>query len=687
MTEEVRKILVTIDEKEIEVPEGITVLQACEIAKQEVPVFCYHPKLSIAGNCRMCLVEIENKSGPVASCAMQAMNGMKISTKSEMVKKARKGNLEFLLINHPLDCPICDQGGECDLQDITMAYGPSTSRFKDNRRAVKDKNFGPLIKTHMTRCIHCTRCVRFVNEIAGVEEIGAFNRGEDMEISPYLEQAVTSELSGNVIDLCPVGALTSKPYAFKARSWELDHTNSIDVMDAVGSHIQIDSRNNEVMRILPRACEAINEEWISDKARFSYDGLLSQRLDRPYIRVNGKLKTASWHEALVFAATEIKKHKADEIAALSGDLADVEAQFCLKELMNKIGSPHLDCRQDGAYLPTEERADYIFNTTIAGIEQADHCLIIGSNPRLEAPLINARIRKSIYHHGLQVAYIGPNVDLTYKMDVLSDKLSVLNKILSEEHAYSKVLKKAVNPMIIIGQGALSSPDGEEIYNTCRAIADKFDIVHKDWNGFNVLHMAAGRVGGLDIGFLPGEKGRNTVKILRGAARKEIKLIYLLGADEIPMNVLKDTFVIYQGSHGDKAAHIADVIFPATAYTEKDALYVNTEGRIQQVRRAVFAPGEAKEDWKIIRALSEIMQKKLPYDTREEVLERLTKLYPIFKHITVIEKGNWRKVKPTEIRRGMMTLPIDGYYQTNPIARASVTMAKCVEEKKIRKSES
>lgn len=681
MTEDLKKIKITIDDKEVEVPEVVTVLQACEVAGQEVPVFCYHSKLSIAGNCRMCLVDVAGKRGPVASCAMAAAEGMKVSTKSETVQKARKGNLEFLLINHPLDCPICDQGGECDLQDITMAYGPSTSRFKDNKRAVKNKNFGPLIKTEMTRCIHCTRCVRFATEIAGVEEIGAFGRGEDMEISPYLERAVTSELSGNVIDLCPVGALTSKPYAFKARSWELTPTNSIDVMDAVGSHIRIDSRNNEVMRILPQECEAINEEWISDKARFAYDGLLNQRIDHPYIRVNGKLKAVSWHEALLFAANEIKKYKPDEIAALSGDLEDVETQFCLKELLDKIGSPHRDCRQNGAFLPFEERSDYIFNTTIEGIEQADHCLIIGSNVRWEAPLINARIRKSVIHNGLKVAYVGPKVDLTYETTVLNDKISVLNKILSGDHPYSKVLKNATHPMLILGQGALSSTDAEGIYKTCRAIADKYGLVNNDWNGFNILHTAAGRVGGLDVGFVPKEKGRDTVKILRAAGRKEIKLVYLLGADEIPMNVLKDTFVIYQGSHGDKAANAADVIFPAAAYTEKEALYTNTEGRIQQTRRAVFPPGDAKEGWKIIRALSEVMNKKLPYDTRKEIINKLAKIVPAYKDFNKIESGAWNKIEAAEVRRGIMNLPIDNYYHTNPIARASVTMAKCIEGKK------
>ncbi len=686
MTEEIKKIQVIIDDKEIDVPEGVTVLQACEIAEQEIPVFCYHSKLSIAGNCRMCLVQVEGKRNPIASCAMQASHGMKISTKSEMVTKARKGNLEFLLINHPLDCPVCDQGGECDLQDITMAYGPSSSRFKDNKRAVKNKNFGPLIKTEMTRCIHCTRCVRFATEVAGAEEVGAFGRGEDMEISSYLEQAVTSELSGNMIDLCPVGALTSKPYAFKARSWELTPTNSIDVMDAVGSNIRVDSKNNEVMRILPIANEAVNEEWLSDKARFSYDGLLTQRLDRPYIRQDGKLKAVEWHEAFIFAAKEIKKHNADEVAALSGDLADVESQFCLKELMDKIGSLHRDCRQDGAFLPMDERCDYLFNTTIESIEQADHCLIVGSNVRLEAPIINARIRKSTLHHGLKVAYVGPSADLTYKIESLGDKLSILNKILSGSHAYAKTLKEAKNPMIIIGQGALASPDGEGIYKTCRAIADKYGFVHDDWNGFNILHTAAGRVGGLDIGFAPGEKGKDTRKILQAAERNEIKVIYLLGADEIDEDALKNTFVIYQGSHGDKAAHIASVIFPAAAYTEKEALYVNTEGRIQQTRRAVFPPGEAKEDWKIIRALSEILHKKLPYDTRKDILSKLAKTYPAYKDFSRIEKGQWHEIKAIEVRRGMMTLPINNYYQTNPIARASVTMAKCTVGKNDSKSE-
>lgn len=673
-----------IDGQEIDAPEGVTVLQAAKMAGIEIPVFCYHDRLKIAGNCRMCLVDVENSPKPVASCAMPAAEGMVVHTTSERTKKARKGVLEFLLINHPLDCPICDQGGECDLQDITMAYGASTSRYQENKRAVMDKSMGPLIKTFMTRCIHCTRCVRFATDVAGVPELGAIGRGEDMEITTYLDRAMASELSGNVIDLCPVGALTSKPYSFRGRPWELVKTESVDVLDAVGSNIRVDSSGLKVQRILPRLHEDINEEWISDKTRFACDGLAQQRLDRPYIRKKGKLEPCTWDEAFKVVKSRIQKSSGDRIAALAGDLVDVESVTALKDLFKALGSPHLDCRQDGAKLDPKYRAGYLFNTTIAGIEKADACLIINSNVRHEAPLINVRLRKRALAGGFKVASLGapfPQKDsLTYPVQDLGVDPEILSQILSGKHALSKVLKAAKRPMIIVGQEALRRKDGAGILTLAREIAEKYSLVRREWNGFNVLHTAAGRVGALDIGFVPGPKGLDTEGILEAASKKELDLVYLLGTDEIDTSFLKNTFVVYQGHHGDAGAQCADVIFPGAAYTEKNGTYVNTEGRVQHGQKAISPPGEAQEDWRIIRALSEVLGQALPYDTLEQVRDRMVMLNPVFGRIDQIVPGTWgefgKKVK-------ILSAPFEraemNFYMTDAISRHSQTMAKCLEE--------
>jgi NADH-quinone oxidoreductase subunit G len=667
----------TIDGKPIEVPAGLTVLQACELAGAEIPRFCYHERLSVAGNCRMCLVEMEKSPKPIASCAMPVADGMVIKTDTPLVQKARKGVMEFLLINHPLDCPICDQGGECDLQDQAMAFGFDRSRYREPKRAVKDKDFGPLIETAMTRCIHCTRCIRFSTEIAGVEVLGATGRGEHMEVGTYVGKLINSELSGNIIDLCPVGALLSKPYSFTARSWELAKTESVDVLDAVGSAIRVDARGREVMRVLPRLNEAVNEEWISDKTRFAYDGLKRQRLDRPYLRKDGKLVPASWAEAFEAIAQRLQGVQGGRIAAIAGDLADLEAMFALKELMAALGSPNLDCRQDGAAIDPACRAGYLFNTGIAGIEQADLCLLIGTNPRWEAPLVNARLRKRYLMGGFKVAAIGPALDLTFPVENLGAGPDTLAAIAEGRHPFAERLRAAKRPMLILGQGAIARPDGAAILALARQAAEAGGLVREDWNGFNMLHTAAARVGGLDIGFVPGTGGRDVAGILEGARSGTVEVVYLLGADEIDMNRLGKAFVIYQGHHGDAGAHRADVILPGAAYTEKNATYVNTEGRVQQARLAVFPPGDAREDWAILRALSERLGRKLSYDSLEQLRQRLVKQVP---HLAALDEkptAAWGAFgKAGAIEAAPFRLPIDNFYMTDPISRASATMAAC-----------
>ncbi len=629
-----------VDGREIDVPPEYTLLQACEAAGAEIPRFCFQDRLSIAGNCRMCLIEVVGTPKPQASCAM----GVKdlppnrdgtpkvLNTKSAMVRKAREGVMEFLLINHPLDCPICDQGGECDLQDQAMAYGVDNSRYRENKRAVEDKYIGALVKTVMNRCIHCTRCVRFSTEVAGVPELGAIGRGEDMEITTYLETAMTSELQGNVVDLCPVGALTSKPYAFAARPWELNKTESIDVMDAVGSAIRIDTRGREVMRILPRVNDDVNEEWISDKTRHVVDGLRSQRLDQPYIRERGRLRPASWSEAFAAIATKVKQTPAQRMGAIVGDLAAVEEVFALKDLMTRLGVVNLDCRQDGAALdPKWGRATYLFNATIAGIEKADALLLVGANPRREAAVLNARIRKRWRAGNFPIGLIGENVDLTYPHSYLGAGPETLADVAAGRGSFAETLKKAERPLVILGTAALTRPDGAAIASLAARIAS--GATADGWNGFSILHTAASRVGALDVGFVPGTGG---LKAAQMAAAGGLDVAFLLGADEI--DIAPGAFVVYIGTHGDQGAHRADVILPGAAYPEKSGIYVNTEGRVQMAARAAFPPGDAREDWAILRALSDVLGHKLPYDSLAQLRQALFKQHAHLKRIGQIAAG-------------------------------------------------
>jgi len=672
-------VKVIVDGNEIEVPRNWSVMQACEAAGAEIPRFCYHERLSVAGNCRMCLVEWVGAPKPQASCALGVGDlrpdrdgtPAKISTTSEIVKKAREGVMEFLLINHPLDCPICDQGGECDLQDQAMAYGTDRSRFEDNKRAVEDKYMGPLVKTIMTRCIHCTRCVRFTTEVAGVKDMGLLGRGEDAEITTYLEKALASELSGNVIDLCPVGALTSKPYAFHARPWELRKTESIDVMDAVGTAIRVDSRGQEVMRIMPRTHEAVNEEWLADKSRFIWDGLKTQRLDKPYVRKNGKLMPVSWNEALQAVAGGFPSDTS-KAAAITGDLACAESTYALKELMTALGVASIDCREDGTKLTSGNRAGYLFNSTIEGIDHADALLIVGSDVRKEAPIINARIRKRYLERGFRkIGLIGSARDLTYAYEHLGIDAAALT-----DQDAAGILEGAERPMIIVGQGALARADGAAILAACAKLAKRTD----DWNGLNVLHTSSGRVNGLDLGFVPYDGGRDVAGIVEGIAKGDVEFVYLLNADEVSFEKRAGTFVVYQGHHGDRGAHLADVILPGSSYTEKDALWVNTEGRVQRGRRAIFPPGEAKEDWAILRALSTVMGKTLPFDTLADLRRKLFAAYPSFgsiNHAPGAASGDLAGVgTPGTIDGGVISPAVTDYYLTNVIARASKTMAEC-----------
>ncbi|MCC6468677.1 MAG: NADH-quinone oxidoreductase subunit G [Alphaproteobacteria bacterium] len=668
----------TIDGIPVEVEPGLTVLQACERAGIEIPRFCYHERLSIAGNCRMCLVEQEKAPKPIASCAMPVMEGMVIKTNTPMVQKARRGVMEFLLLNHPLDCPICDQGGECDLQDQAMAYGMDHGRYEENKRAVRDKYMGPLVKTIMTRCIHCTRCVRFATEVAGVEELGALGRGEHMEITTYLEKALASEVSANVIDLCPVGALTSKPYAFNARPWELRKTESVDVMDAVGSNVRVDTRGREVMRVLPRLNEDVNEEWISDKSRYACDGLRRQRLDRPYLHRDGKLVPVTWREALGAAAERLKAARPERIAAVAGDLCDAESMFALKGLMASLGVGNLECRQDGAKLPASSRADYLFNTTIAGIERADACLLVGTNPRWEAALVNTRLRKRHLMGGFKIAAIGPALNLTFPVEMLGDGPKALVEIAAGTHPFAQVLKDAKAPMLILGMGALARPDGAAIYALARKLGE--GLKREGWNGFNVLHTAAARVGAMDLGFLPSGKLGDIGAVLDAASGGGLDVVYLLGADEIDMKRLGKSFVIYQGHHGDAGAHRADLILPGAAYTEKNGTYVNLEGRAQLAMLASAPPGEAREDWKIVRALSEAAGKTLPYDTLGALRQAMVKAHPSFAHIGGVEPASLAAFNGAAGApgSGAFAYPIANFYMTDPISRASTTMAECTE---------
>ncbi len=670
----------TIDGTEVEAEAGVSVLQACEAIGIEIPRFCYHERLSVAGNCRMCLVEMERSPKPIASCAMPVADGMVIHTDTETVRKARQGVMEFLLINHPLDCPICDQGGECDLQDQAMGYGKGASRYQENKRAVRDKYMGPLVKTIMTRCIHCTRCVRFATEVAGVQDLGLLGRGENAEITTYLEKALASELSGNVIDLCPVGALTSKPYAFHARPWELVKTESIDVMDAVGSNIRVDTRGNEVMRVLPRLNEDVNEEWISDKTRYACDGLRRQRLDRPYLRgADGKLAPAGWDDAFAAIAGRLKGVDGSRIAAIAGDQCDAESMFALKALMESLGSPNLDCRQDGAALDVAgARSGWLFNSGFAGIEEADALLVVGSNPRTEAAVVNARIRKRWLQGNFPVGVVGPQAELTYGYEYLGAGPQTLAEIADGKHPFAKTLADATRPMLILGMGGLARSDGAAVLAASRNIAEACGMVGDDWNGFNVLHTAAARVGGLDLGFVPGSGGRDVATILEGAGSGEIEAVYLLAADEIDMSRLGSAFVIYQGHHGDAGAHRADVILPGAAYTEKSGTWVNSEGRVQRGMRAAFPPGEAKEDWAIIRALSGALDMTLPFDSLGALRTLMQQAHGSFATLDERTAEPWGAFAGDggKLGDGAFAPAIANFHMTCPVCRASGTMAEC-----------
>jgi NADH-quinone oxidoreductase subunit G len=666
-----------IDGKEIDVPAEYTLLQACEAAGAEIPRFCYHERLSIAGNCRMCLVEVKGGPKPVASCAWGVRDcrpGPKgeppeISTKSPMVKKAREGVMEFLLINHPLDCPICDQGGECDLQDQAMGYGVDSSRFAENKRAVEDKYLGALVKTSMNRCIQCTRCVRFATEVCGVPEMGATGRGEDMEITSYLETALTSELQGNLVDICPVGALTSKPYAFAARPWELGKTQSIDVMDAVGSAIRVDTRGREVMRILPRVNEAVNEEWISDKTRHIVDGLRTQRLDRPFVRENGKLRAATWAEAFGAIAAKVASTDAKKIGAIAGDLAAIEEMFALKQLLASMGSANL-ATQGAAFDPAAGRASYIFNPTIAGIEDADALLIIGSNPRKEAAVLNARIRKRWRTGQMKIGVIGDKAELTYQYDYLGAGTDSLAELAAGKNAFADVLKNAKKPIVLVGTGAVS------VLAQAAKLASDFGAITDGWNGFAVLQSTASKVGALDIGFAP---GAGSLGVADMTTPGKLDVLFSLGADDV--QVADGTFVVYIGTHGDRGAHRADVILPGAAYTEKSGLYVNTEGRVQMAARAGFPPGEAREDWAVIRALSDVLGKKLPYDSLAALRQAIFKAVPHLIRLDQIEAGDATAIKTLagkggNVEKTPFKTSVEDFYLTNPIARASAIMAEC-----------
>jgi len=673
-----------VDGKEIDVPPEYTLLQACEAAGAEIPRFCYHERLSIAGNCRMCLVEVKGGPKPVASCAWGVRDcrpGPKgeppeVLTRSPMVKKAREGVMEFLLINHPLDCPICDQGGECDLQDQAMGYGVDNSRFAENKRAVEDKYLGALVKTSMNRCIQCTRCVRFAAEVCGVPEMGATGRGEDMEITTYLETALTSELQGNLVDICPVGALTSKPYAFAARPWELGKTQSVDVMDGVGSAIRVDTRGREVMRILPRVNDAVNEEWISDKSRHVVDGLRTQRLDRPYIRENGKLRPASWSDAFEVIAGRIARTDGKRIGAIAGDLAAVEEMFALKMLLSKCGSINLAVQGGDAFDPAAGRGSYIFNPTIAGIEQADALLIVGSNPRKEAAVLNARIRKRWRSRQLKVGLIGAKADLTYGYDHLGVGTDTLSELVAGKHSFADVLKNSKRPIILLGAGATGRHDGAAVLSLAAKLALDVGAVTPEWNGFAVLQDTASRVGALDVGFAASPGALNSVEMTTFGT---LDVLFLLGADEI--EVPDGSFVVYIGTHGDRGAHRADVILPGAAYTEKSGIFVNTEGRVQMGNRAGFPPGEAREDWAIIRALSDVVGKRLPYDSLLGLRQALFKAVPRLMRLDHIEPGGVDDVSKLAARGGKVEKSrlegaVEDFYLTNPVARASAVMAEC-----------
>ena len=665
---------ILINGKEIEFEKGMTVLQACELADVEIPRFCYHEKLSIAGNCRMCLVELEKSPKPIASCAMPAAEGMNIKTNTAFVEKARKGVMEFLLANHPLDCPVCDQGGECDLQDQSLYYGVDKSRFVENKRDVKEKYMGPLIKTQMTRCIHCTRCVRFATEVAGVPEIGAIGRGENMEITTYLEKSMESELSANVIDLCPVGALTSKPYAFEARPWELKKTESIDVMDAVGSNIRVDTYNWEVKRILPRLNNEINEEWISDKTRYSCDGLLKQRLDVPYIKKENKLQKSSWGEAIAILVEKIQSIQPDEIAGHIGDMINMENALGFKKLFNIFKSKNLEFREKNYYINSEQKINYIFNSTISGIEDSDLILLIGSNPRHEATILNARIRKTFAQKKVPIFSIGDPGDLTYNYEIIGNKTDDIKKIANNEHEFSKKILATKKPIIIIGESALELKSGKYIFETLKNFLLNNNLINENWNSLNILTQNASTVGLLDLKILKAETQNQFFSNLKN---NKFKFLYLLGSDNLDFKK-ENEFVVYQGSHGDRGAEIADIILPSATYTEQNGLYENLEGRLQECKKASYPIGESLEDWKIFNHII----KKLGYKDETSNFDQLRKevLNNVSNFSNLNELPKIQEIKKNEIEADFISEEVDirelDYYYTNSISRSSKTMSEC-----------
>jgi NADH-quinone oxidoreductase subunit G len=667
---------IKINGKEIEFEKGMTVLQACELADVEIPRFCYHEKLSIAGNCRMCLVEMEKSPKPIASCAMPAVEGMNIKTNTALVEKSRKGVMEFLLANHPLDCPVCDQGGECDLQDQSLYYGVDKSRFVENKRDVKEKYMGPLIKTQMTRCIHCTRCVRFATEVAGVPEIGAIGRGENMEITTYLEKSMESELSANVIDLCPVGALTSKPYAFEARPWELKKTESVDVMDAVGSNIRVDTYNWEVKRILPRLNNEINEEWISDKTRYSCDGLLKQRLDVPYIKKNNKLQKSTWDEAINLLVDKIHSVQPNEIAGHIGDMINMENALSFKKFFKILKSENLEFREKNFYINSDEKMNYIFNSSIAGIEDADLILLVGTNPRHEASILNARIRKTFVQKKISVFSIGNPGNLTYEYEIIGDSTEDIKKILNKEHDFSQKLLSAKKPLIIIGESALELKSGGYIFEEFKKFLTKNNSINENWNGLNILAQNASTVGLLDLKILQDKKEKSSF-FLDDLKNGKFKLLYLLGSDNLEFQK-NDEFIVYQGSHGDRGAEVADLILPSATYTEQNGLYENLEGRIQEGKKASYPIGEALEDWKIFNRIIKKLGFKDKTDNFDELRKEVLKTVPNFSEINELPKKPVIKTNNIEtsfFSEKIFIRELD-YYYTNSISRSSKTMSAC-----------
>ncbi|MDC0984048.1 NADH-quinone oxidoreductase subunit NuoG [Candidatus Pelagibacter sp.] len=656
---------------DVEVEEGLTVLQACEKAGVEIPRFCYHEKLSIAGNCRMCLVEMEKSPKPVASCAMPAAEGMNIKTNTAFVEKARKGVMEFLLANHPLDCPVCDQGGECDLQDQSMYYGVDKSRFKENKRAVPEKNMGPLIKTQMTRCIHCTRCVRFATEVAGVPELDAIGRGEDMQITTYLEQSMQSELSANVVDLCPVGALTSKPYVFEARPWELKKTETIDVMDAIGSNIRVDTYDWEVKRVLPIINEDINEEWISDKTRYACDGLLNQRLDIPFIKYNGKFEKASWEEVYKIIKSKFENTSKEKVCGFVGDLTNMETGYIFKEFFDRtLNSQNYESRSENRFLDIRKRENYLFNSTINGIEESDFIFLIGTNPRYEATILNARIRKSYLNNNTKIISLNDLGDLTYPYECLDGKTKTLKDIFDGNHEISRKIIGANKPMIIMGESLLNLSSSKYFFNSIKNFLRQNKKISEDWNSFNILSCDASTVGNYDLGII-----NESNNLLEDLQNHKFDIVYLIGQDNLNFDK-KDEFIIYQGSHGDKGAEIADIILPGSAYTEQDGYYTNLEGKLQKAYKASYPPGDAKEDWQIINELAELMNNRKLFNDKEELESSMLNYINLQKEKQINEEDKVNKIDENEFQDVVLKVNVKDYYFSNVVARSSKTMIEC-----------